>query len=58
MGNDSNVDMERLFLCNSSTDMFKVRQQEDCRCNDNEQGHKGCDLFRNGHKDIHRNGNN
>ena len=53
MGNDSELDMERLFLGNGGADLFKVRQQEDCDCDDNKCSYKGCDLRRNRREDLH-----
>ena len=56
MGNDSELDMERLFLGNGYADLFKVRRQAVRKCKDNKRSYKGCDLFGNGRQDLHRNG--
>ena len=58
MGNDGIMELERLFLGNGGVDLFKVRQQEDCDCDDNKCSYKGGYLCGNGNKDIHSKGNN
>ena len=56
MGNNSIVDVEWLYICNGGAGLYKVRKQENCDCNDNKRGYKGCDLCGDRNKDIHSKG--